>query len=67
MDFYRGRITYSEVIEMPLREFQSLYYRMYLDTLPADGDEDEENKNEKSSKQNDQAMRMFMEQLEDEL
>ena len=60
LDFYRGRITYTEAMTMSLREFQALYYIMYKETQPADGETDQE-ANEKA------ALKQFSEELEDEL
>ena len=45
---------------MSLREFQALYYIMYKETQPADGETDQE-ANEKA------ALKQFSEELEDEL
>jgi hypothetical protein len=36
LDHYKGRIGYTEAANMPMRDFQTLYYLIYLDAQ-ADG------------------------------
>ena len=61
LDYYRGRISYTEVMNMSMREFQALYYIMFKEieaSPPADDDGDGNN--------NNLAMKQLAEELEDE-
>ena len=56
LDYYRGRISYTEVRNMTMQEFQAFTYIMYIDSISTD----EDDKNEKAG-------RAFTEMIEDEL
>ena len=54
LDYYKGRISYTEVKNMSMREFQALYYIMYQENISTDGKEDN-------------ALNKLAEEIEDEL
>lgn len=33
LNHYKGRFTYTELINLPMRDFHTFYYFMYVDSL----------------------------------
>lgn len=64
LDYYRGRFTYTEVRNLPMRDYQTLTYIMYKENIDREKREaeeaakraDEEKKREYEEKQNNRPM-----------
>ena len=64
LDYYRGRFTYTEVRNLPMRDYQTLTYIMYKENIEREKREaeeaakraDEDEKREYNEKQNNRPM-----------